>query len=379
MSMPRVALGELLTPISRPERVQASGAYHLLGVRWYGEGLFVKDIKQGSDIQAKTLYRVEEGDFVYSRLFAWKGSFALATPSEHGCYVSNEFPYFRPISSLLDGRYLRLCFARESSWNEALGLSSGSTPTSRNRLKEAKLLAMTIPLPSLSEQQQIVAQVDLMAAKIEEARELRKQADAELLSLVTSLHTALSGGERYSLAEFLELFEDRQPIVPGVLYPQVGVRGFGQGLFAKAAIDSTQTTYRYFNQLFTGAIVLSQVKGWEGAIAVCPEELSGWFTSPEYRTFRCIEDRAIPDYFETLLRTPWFHEHLKSATRGLGARRERVRPENFLELAIPMPGIVKQKEAVATLKPLSLLSQLQSEVMSELQVLTPAIIDQVFQ
>lgn len=32
--------------------------------------------------------------------------------------------------------------------------------------------------------------------------------------------------------------------------------------FSKAAIDGTETSYKAFNRLYEGAIVLSQVKGW---------------------------------------------------------------------------------------------------------------------
>jgi len=76
---PLVPLKELLTPVSRPERVDADKTYRILGAHWYAQGLYVKDITTGAGIQANSLYRVEEGDFVYNSPFAWKGSFALAT------------------------------------------------------------------------------------------------------------------------------------------------------------------------------------------------------------------------------------------------------------------------------------------------------------
>ena len=53
--------------------------YNILAPDWYAKGLYTKETKYGSEIAAAKVYRVEEGDFVYNRLFAWKGSFALAT------------------------------------------------------------------------------------------------------------------------------------------------------------------------------------------------------------------------------------------------------------------------------------------------------------
>ena len=66
-----VPLKELLKPVSRPERIDPQKIYRILGAHWYATGLYIKDFKSGSEIQASTLFRVQEGDFVYNRLFAW--------------------------------------------------------------------------------------------------------------------------------------------------------------------------------------------------------------------------------------------------------------------------------------------------------------------
>ena len=41
---PIVPLGELLTPVSRPQNVQPDAAYRILGAHWYAEGLYTKEI-----------------------------------------------------------------------------------------------------------------------------------------------------------------------------------------------------------------------------------------------------------------------------------------------------------------------------------------------
>jgi type I restriction enzyme S subunit len=377
-SWPLVPLGEILTPVSRPEDVDPQVMYRLLGAHWYAEGLYTKEIKPGSQIQAVRVYRVEGGDFVYNRLFAWKGSFALATKENHGCYVSNEFPCFALKQDRADGQYLQKYFSRASVWEEALGLSSGGTPTSRNRLKEGKLLAMKVPLPLLSEQRRIVARIEELAAKIEEARGLRRQAVDEAAAFVSSLHLKLAQTRTVAIGEILTLDECREDVQFGRQYPQVGVKGFGQGLFARETLDATQTTYKAFNRLYDGAIVLSQVKGWEGAIAVCQSDLAGRYVSPEYRTFRCIEGMAIPEYLAVLIAVPWFWTQLKSATRGVGARRERTRPEQFLRMELPMPEVDQQKRAVLIFEKLEMIKRLQAKTSAELDALLPSVLDRAF-
>lgn len=205
-----VPLREVLTPVNRPEAVDPQKSYHILGAHWYAKGLYTKYIKNGSQIQAKNLYRVERGDFVYNRLFAWKGSFAVASEENHECYVSNEFPCFVVNQDRIDSRYLWRCFNRAVIWEEALGLSTGGTPTSRNRLKEAKLLAMQITLPPLEEQRRIVAKIDELAAKIEEASSLCKGAQEEVEMIIPNLWQRLfssangRGTQRLDEAAILE-------------------------------------------------------------------------------------------------------------------------------------------------------------------------------
>jgi type I restriction enzyme S subunit len=224
----------------------------------------------------------------------------------------------------------------------------------------------------------VVARIEELAAQIHEARTLRQQAAEEAEAFVTSVHSNLAGNRIKKLGEILELDEDQEQISPTGSYPQVGVRSFGGGLFQKGAVEGSGTTYRAFNRLYKGAFLLSQVKGWEGAVAVCPDELAGWFVSPEYRTFRCIPSEARSDYLASLVRTEWFWGKLANATRGVGARRERTRPEQFLNIELPMPDVNQQKRGEALFAEVDALKRLQADTAAELDALLPAILDRAF-
>ena len=143
-------------------------------------------------------------------------------------------------------------------------------------------------------------------------------------------------------------------------------------------MSGTETTYREFNLLFDGALVLSQVKGWEGAIAVCREQFAGWYASPEYRTFSFIRDEALPEYMSPIVSSPWFYGKLAGLTRGVGARRERTRPEAFLKMKMPMPSIEQQRRALQVFQKLNTLKKIQSETTAELDALMPSILSTVF-
>jgi len=348
-----VQLSELVTQIDRAEPVQADRKYRLLGVRLEGNGAFHRETVSGVDTSAGRLTRVEEGDFIYSRLFAWRGAFGVIGKDLCGCFVSNEFPLFRVDRSRLDVNFLNRWFQLPSTWKRVEEDCTGSTPTTRNRFKEGFFLKLEVPLPPLSEQQAIVEMLDALSERTGMLSTCLNAFDMDADALVLSLHHKLAGDRKVALSEIIELYEEPVAIEGGSLYPQVGVRSFGLGLFSKPALAVGETTYRYFNRLYEGAFVLSQVKGWEGAIALTSPEFVGMYASPEYRTFRCIPGKVLPDYLIQIIRSPWFWELLQDATRGVGARRERTRPEKFLNVVLPMPEYGRQIELMDVFRKIS--------------------------
>jgi len=145
-------LGTVLQRKNRRVRVEATERYARLGVRWYAAGPFVKDVATGSEIKSRYLQSVRSGDFIYNRLFAWKGSFGLVSEEQDGCYVSDEFPVFEVDRDVADARFLWRWFSQPSVWSAIESWSSGSTRTSRLRFREPDLLNMVVPLPPLPEQ-----------------------------------------------------------------------------------------------------------------------------------------------------------------------------------------------------------------------------------
>ena len=201
------------------------------------------------------------------------------------CYVSNEFPLFRIDATRLDSRFLAFWFGLPQVQRLVEADCFGSTPGTRNRYKEEYFLCLQAPLPPLQEQRRIVAKLDKVAALVAEVQRLRQEIGQEMLAVVQSVHFKLAGVTDRPFGEFIELWEDRVPIEPTERYPQIGLRGFAGGLFFKDAIEGTGTTYKTFNRLSKGLLIISQPKGWEGAVAVCDASHEGWYVSPEYRPF----------------------------------------------------------------------------------------------
>jgi type I restriction enzyme S subunit len=394
---PLVPLGEVLEFVSRPEKVEPQKIYSILGAHWYARGLYIKETKPGSQIRSQTVYRVTEGDFVYNRLFGWKGSFAVATKQTHNCYVSNEFQSFSIASDKLDDHYLWYYFSRATVWDEALGLSTGSTATSRNRLKVDKLLNMEIPLPPLHEQRRIVARIEELAARIAEARGLRAQAAEEAEALVVSTARNI----------IAELDQEIKPVRCWLDPEREGIQTgpFGAQLSSKEFVDSGVPVLTIGNVQYSGleldhiqhvsiekAEHLARYKIQEGDIlfarmgtvgrcCVVPSSAEGWLIN--YHIIRVALDRTQidPRYVHWTIHTSKdVEEYLTVKIRG--ATRQGVNSTIVGGIPCRVPPLPEQRRIVAYLDDLQTrvdaVKRLQADTAAELDALLPAVLDRAF-
>lgn len=372
----RVPLSEALRRSEETITLKPESKYQQITVKLWGKGVVLRGILTGAEIAAVRQIVAHKGQFILSRIDARNGAFGIVPQELDGAVVSNDFPVFDIQADRLVPAYLGWMCRTDAFIVMCQRASEGTT--NRVRLQEDKFLAQDVMLPSVNEQQRIVERIEDLAAKVEEARRLREETSQQADNCIVSTHLHFARNRMKKLHELLILDEDQVEVIAAEKYPQVGLRGFGGGLFSKATISGNETTYRRFNRLYEGAVVLSQVKGWEGAITVCGSDFNGRFASPEYRTFRCIASEARPNYLAALMATEWFWNRLRDATRGVGARRERTRPEQFLSIEIPMPTVQQQIEGESIFGQIHAVQNLHRETAAELDALMPSILDKAF-
>ncbi|MGD0093938.1 MAG: restriction endonuclease subunit S [Planctomycetota bacterium] len=172
-----MALSEIARPISRSILVKPGTAYRTIGVKWWGEGAYERQTIDGSETAAKTLSLVREGDLIINKIWVRHGSTAIVTKAVDGCAASGEFPTFELDATRVIPRWLHWQTKTRMFWAKCDALSRGTS--GKNRIKPELFLTITVPLPPLSEQRRIVARIEELAAKVGEARALRRQAAEE--------------------------------------------------------------------------------------------------------------------------------------------------------------------------------------------------------
>jgi type I restriction enzyme S subunit len=169
--------------------VEPEGSYPNLGIFSFGRGLFAKPNIEGGATSAKVLNRVHAEQFIYSRLFAFEGSYAFVVREFDGYFVSNEFPTFDTDPEQLEARWLANYLRSPDRWAE-LASSSKGLGVRRQRVPVESVLAYELWLPPVEQQRAMVQMID----RLEQARVSRAQADAWIGSLApAAVNEAFAG------------------------------------------------------------------------------------------------------------------------------------------------------------------------------------------
>lgn len=158
------------------------------------------------------------------------------------------------------------------------------------------------------------------------------------------------GWEMVKLGEVLKLNLDSVEVSAMSEFPFAGVYSFGNGLFKRGGQSGSDTSYKTFNRLHKNQIVVSKVKGWEGAIAKVEEDYDGLFLSPICPTFDLIsEQKADIHFIDWFLKQEFVWQKLLDGSKGIGARRNSISEKQFLNLEIPLPPLSEQQRIAGRL------------------------------
>ncbi len=140
--------------------------------------------------------------------------------------------------------------------------------------------------------------------------------------------------------------------VPGLAYRQLGVRLWGEGAYERNAIDGGSTRYGKLSRFEANDVVINKIWARNGSVAVVPPALAGCYGSSEFPTFVPNEDSMAPRWIHWLTKTRDFWEECDEKSRGTSGKN-RIRPERFLEILIPLPPLPEQQRALAWLEKVS--------------------------
>ncbi len=337
-------IGDIARPIHRRTNIDPTKLYKLLGMRSRIGGPFLRETKLGSEISASSLNRVKAGDFIYSRLFAWQGSFGVVPRHLDGAFVSGEFPLFEIDSERADPRFLTLWFGLSNSQKTVEAQCFGSTPGTRNRFKEEYFLRLSVPAPTLHEQRRIVAWLDRLQGLIEKRRQTIAAVDADLHVLLQKAFERITADAPYhAMSEVAPLV--RRPVSeidPDGSYPELGVRSFGRGTFHKPALSGIEVGSKRLFRIESGDLIFNNVFAWEGAVAIAQPEDGGRVGSHRFITCVAIPGTMTAQFLLFYFLTAQGLRQLGEASPGGAGRNRTLGLKKLAAIMVPAPPIKAQ-------------------------------------
>jgi type I restriction enzyme S subunit len=396
-------LKKIIAPVERPAAPVPGQQYRQIGVQLWGRGAYERELLDGGQTKYKVLFRVEKDDIIVNKIWARNGSVAVVPDSLAGCYASNEFPTFRPISDRLAPRWFHWLTKTPSFWGQCDEKSRGTS--GKNRIRPEKFLEIEIPLPSFPEQLRIVARIEELSVKIEEAHTLRERASDESEAFAASTVSkifdieptgTLPSGWRWEMLPNL-LENDKSGMITGPFgtllqksdiqasgVPVLGIANVQANLFVPGFTDyvahqkaASLSAYKLREE----DIVIAR-SGTVGRACLVPGCLDPMpIMSTNLIRLRLDQRRFLPRLLCMLFNgSRLIEKHKDSECRG--SSRTFFTQKILSRLRLPIPPTSEQRRIVAYLDDLQakvdIVKGLQEESEKELNALMPSILSKAF-
>lgn len=389
-SCPMVRLGEVIT--HRKEFIQVNDFenYKRCRVQLHAQGIVLRDIVPGAEIKTKKQQVCKAGDFLVAEIDAKVGGFGIVPEELDRAIVSSHYFLFTINETLLSRRFLDI-YIRTPFFRDQV-TAQGSTNYAAIRPKD--VLEYKIPLPPLSEQQRIVARIEELASKVEEARGLRQEtisaADAAWHAYLKKyIESGVKGGwDLKPINEVAEINPSKKELancsedMKVSFVPMSAVDGIA-GRIKRAEVKrlcEVRNGYTFFSE---GDVIFARITPCmqNGKSAIAKELTNGiGFGSTEFHVMR-PRPNLLAEWLHSILRHKDFKDDAAAHFKGT-AGQQRV-PQSFLESKkIPIPPLPEQRRIVEYLDNLQFkvdeMKKLQAETQKELNALMPSILDRAF-
>jgi type I restriction enzyme S subunit len=386
---PVVPLGEVLTEYRDFIDQLEPRIYPKLSVKLYGRGVEIDTPADGASLLMRRHQIARSGQVILSEIWGKKGAIGLVPPEGEGALCTSHFFLFDIVPEKLTRGWLSYIFKANYLQEQLEAVARGTTGYAA--VRPPHLLSARIPLPPLDEQRRVVARIDELAAKIWEAKRLRKQATGEKRALVLSQIDKVlrEASERYGnsrLEQACLLITDGDHLTPR--FVDQGVKFIFVGSVSTGRLHFQGCKYvdqEYFAGLKEarkpkrGDVLYSAVGATLGvpAIVDCDEEFC---FQRHIALIRPDTNRVHSRYLWHMLRSRAIFTAAWASTTG--SAQPTVPLKAIRALPLPLPPLFEQHEMAEYLDALEQkfkeVSRLQEKTEEEIRNLLPAILDQAF-
>ena len=384
-----VNLGEVISHRKEFIEIDDTAKYKRCRVQLHAKGIVLRDEVEGITIKTKKQQVCQAGELLVAEIDAKVGGFGIVPLELDGAIVSSHYFLYTLDPDKVRGAFLDY-FVRTPFFR---GQVKAQGSTNYAAIRPQQVLDYEIPLPPLSEQRQIVAKIERLAGKVEEAKGLRHSAQKSLTAIRSSLlqnyfePTPRQNGNLKGLESVCETIVDclhSNPVysetgIPTVRSPDVG---WGNLLLSSAKKTDEMEYIRRTRRAEPkpGDIILVREGGGTGKAGIVEggQKLS---LGQRVMQIRPNRDKIDPRYFLY----QWLSPKIQSEqieTRLKGSASPHLNIKDIRRFTLFVPSLSTQRDVVLKIeRSLSMLNNviaLQIKTASALDAMLPSILDRAF-
>lgn len=177
-SFPLIKIQEFLKRNKTGTIIKNQEYYKRVTIKTKGQGVFLRDIVEGSKIGTKKQFIIKSGQFLISKIDARNGAFGVANDDVDNAIITGNFWAYDIDKSKINAFFLAFLTTTDYFIKFCESCSGGTT--GRHYLDENKFLNAKIPLPPLEIQREIVEKIKNIQDKIKALQDEEKRLKEEI-------------------------------------------------------------------------------------------------------------------------------------------------------------------------------------------------------
>jgi restriction endonuclease S subunit len=317
--------------------------YKQVKIRLYGNGVEIRGKQFGEEIKTSSQYIVNAGNFIMSKIDARNGAFGIVSEELDSAVVTSSFPYFE-FQGEINPKYLLYIITQPYFYKKIEDMVSGAT--GRRSVDVTDFLGMEIPLPSIDEQNAIVAQIGKQKAIVEGADKVLGHWSIDISEHIQETEYTAIGGS------VLETRNGWSPVCKGGDQAVLSLSCLQNGLIDFNQVKYTDETRPNVSKFFVskGDFFYSRGNTKElVALAAIAKEENQKIVFPDLLTRIEFNDKMILAEFAVIcFNSKLGREYFGKVPEGSSPTMVKVSQGYMMNFKVPFIGdIIKQQQIIA--------------------------------
>jgi len=301
-----------------------------------------------------------------------KGSVGEVNFSATSCWPIDTSFYIDEYPENLDAKWLFYCLTNLQLSIHAQGPKPG--------IKRDLLYNTSVPTPEdINEQRRIVARIEELIRRAEEAGKTGTEREAELDILLKAFYCQMiEGAEWEPLKEVASLVRRKIETEPNEEYEEMGIRSFGRGTFKKPVLTGKQIGNKRIYRIHESDLVFNNVFAWEKAIAVAKPEDHGRVGSHRFISYVPHEGKATSEFLCHHFLSERGIQDIRAASPGSAGRNCTLGLKKLEKILVPVPEYGEQTRFSEIAKRRQLIQLETAGIEDDIKSFTAALLAKAF-